>query len=375
METELHIFPSIAAIDRAAWDALFPNEIETWDYYRAIEDACLPGFDWRYVTVWHGDMLVAAAPAFVTDYRLDTTIVGPLKRWTERLARLLPRLMSIRMLCLGSPVSEICHAGTPPGTTPEQRYALLARLLDGLQEVAARERIGLIAVKDTPMDSILSEVCWAAQYTRLPGMPIAALSLDFADLDGYLKKLSRVTRKDMKRKLRDAAAVRVEARTNIDDVLPQVMALYESTWQRSDLRLEHLTPEYFTAVLRHMAGRATCFLYWEGERLAAFNLVLHDERRMIDKFFGTDNQPRRINLYHLSWLENVRHCLVRHLAVFQAGQAFYAEKVRLGSRLEGNWQFFSHRSRPIDFLLRLVSRVVRLDRIDPEIRVLMARHK
>jgi predicted N-acyltransferase len=371
----VEVFDSIARIDRAEWDALFPGEIETWDYYRAVEQAGLPGFVWRYFALRQDGVLAAAAPAFLTDYRIDTTLTGPLKRWSERLARLAPRLLSIRMLCVGSPVSEICHVGVTPNILPERRQALLTQLLQGLREEARRDRVGLIAIKDAPDGSPIAEACAAAGHTRLPGMPTAVLPLDFADMDGYLKNLSRVTRKDMKRKMRQGQELRVEARGQIDDVIEPVMALYEATWQRSELRLEHLTPEYFKAVLRNMPGRATCFLYWEGDTLAAFNLVLHDEQRMIDKFFGTNSTARRLNLYHFSWMENVRQCLARGLRVFQAGQAFYGEKVRMGSRLEINWQFFTHRSAIVNFLLRAMSRLVRLDRMDPEIRNLMARVK
>lgn len=371
----LEVFDSIARIDRAEWDALFPGEIETWDYYRAVELAGLPGFAWRYFALREDGALLAAAPAFLTDYRLDTTITGALKRWTERLARLAPRLMSIRMLCLGSPVAEICHVGVAPDLVPQRRQALLAQLLAGLRRRAIEEKAGLIAVKDAPDGSPIDQACRAAGHTRLPGMPTAVLPIDFPDVDGYLKRLSRVTRKDIKRKMRNGAALRVEARDRIDDVLGPVMALYEATWQRSELRLEHLTPDYFTAVLRAMPSRAICFLYWEGDRLAAFNLVLLDGNRMIDKFFGTDAAARRLNLYHVSWMENIRQCLARGLTVFQAGQAFYGEKVRMGSRLDVNWQFFTHRSRALTFVLRQVSRLARLDRLDPEIRSLMARAK
>jgi predicted N-acyltransferase len=369
----LDVFDSIARIGRAEWDALFPGEIETWDYYRAVEQAGLPGFAWRYLALRQDGALVALAPAFLTDYRLDTTITGGLKRWTERLARLAPRLMRIRMLCLGSPVSEICHVGIAPDTAPQRRQALLAELLAGLQRRAVEEKAGLIAVKDAPDGSPIDLACRAAGLTRLPGMPTAVLPIDFPDMDGYLKRLSRVTRKDIKRKMRHGAALRVEARERIDDVLEPVMALYEATWQRSELRLEHLTPEYFTAVLRAMPGRALCFLYWQDDRLVAFNLVLLDGRRMIDKFFGTDAASRQLNLYHVSWMENVRQCLAYGLGAFQAGQAFYGEKVRMGSRLDLNWQFFTHRSRMLAFVLRQASRLVRLDRLDPEIRGLMAR--
>ena len=64
-------FRSIAGIDADQWNACFPRDPETHAYLRAVEEAALPGFDWRYFVVTDGDALVAAAPAFFTAYPLE----------------------------------------------------------------------------------------------------------------------------------------------------------------------------------------------------------------------------------------------------------------------------------------------------------------
>ncbi|MGE5167638.1 MAG: hypothetical protein ACM3KT_03350, partial [Deltaproteobacteria bacterium] len=59
--------PSIEAFGREEWNALFPDELEDWSYYRAVEDSGLADFSWLYFGVRDADgLLRAAVPAFVT---------------------------------------------------------------------------------------------------------------------------------------------------------------------------------------------------------------------------------------------------------------------------------------------------------------------
>ena len=334
---------SIARFDREQWDRCFPGEPEGWDYYKAAEDSRLAGFELCYPSLWRDGQLMVVAPAFFTEYRLDTTVTGAWKRWTDRLSAWFPKLLSLPMACLGSPVGEVCRLG--------------------------RRRIGFIAVKDAPdRDMDLWSVCLAQGYQRIPSLPTATLAVGFDSLDGYLSSLSRATRKNMKRKMRAREQVAVEWRRNIDDVLPEVMEIYRETLARSDILFEELTPDYFRGVLERMGDRAHCVLYWTEGRLAGFNLVLRGEDRLLDKFIGLRHElGRKVNLYFLSWLTNVEHCIDNGIGLYVSGQMEYATKKRLGSRLQPNWLLFRHRSPLLNRLLRVVGALVRIDRHDPDV--------
>ena len=103
---------SLIAIERSAWNDCFPEALEDWDYYLAVEKAAIADFQWRYLAIYEGSTLVAVAPAFTTQYRLDTTVSGLAKRFTERLARQWPGALELRLYAIGSPVAEQCSAGT-----------------------------------------------------------------------------------------------------------------------------------------------------------------------------------------------------------------------------------------------------------------------
>ena len=361
-----HAFSSLQAIEREAWNDCFPGALEDWDYIMAVEKAGIEGFEWRYLTLFEGSTLIAAATAFTTCYRLDTTVQGIGKRFTEQLNRVMPGLMHLHLYAIGSPVTEQCSAGTASHIAASERPALLARLLKLAHSDAAQLGIGLIAVKDVPShDNDWAHSCKAAGFQSMPSLPSAMLPVPYGSVDSYLGSLGKSTCKDMRRKLR-APEPRVQWRNNIDDVLPEVMRLYEATLERSDLQFERLPPAYFTGILEQLGDRALCVLYWVDDHLVAFNLVLIDEHRLIDKFFGHDLAlSREYNLYFRSWVVNVDYCIRNNIALYECGQAGYASKIRLGCTFQNNTLFFRHRNRLINGVLKLVKLFIRPDRHDP----------
>ena len=355
---------SIEAVEPSQWNRLFPGELEDWWYLRAIERARLPGFRFVYFVVREGVRLLAAAPAFLTDYRLDTTVSGALKRVTETTARLLPRLLRIPMLALGSPVTERCQVGFDSDANPAQRARCLSALLTQMEAHAAREHAQMLALKDVCESG---SALWRRLLPRhgfrpMPGLPGATLALPYADLDGYLATLGPATRKDLRRKWRAASGLRIEWRGNLDGIREDVLRLYQATLANAEFQFEELNAAYFENVLREMPGRAFCVTYSEGETLLAFNLVLQDPTRLLDKFFGADPQARsRYNLYHVSWLENVRHCIEQRIPLYESGQGLHQEKLRLGSTLHANTLWYRHRNRFVDGVFARVDKLARFE--------------
>jgi predicted N-acyltransferase len=290
---------SIEAFGRDEWNRLFADDIEDWAYYRAIERSGLPGFELLYFGLRERGELRAAVPAFITDYRLDTTLTGSLRRVTDAIARIVPPLLTQRLVSLGSPVGEICHLGFAPDCDREEKTRLLDLLVGEVERYARQRRISMLATKDATavQDELWSQVAAVHGLRRQPSLPTAVLDIGFDSLDGYLATLSHATRKDLRRKLKASAALRVEWRTNVDDIIDDVMRLYRATLARAELTFEELTPDFFRLVLRELGSRAGCATYWLGDRLVAFNLVLHDGTKLIDKFLGMDYEvARRYNL-------------------------------------------------------------------------------
>ena len=361
---ECRVIDALAQVERRTWDGLFPGELEGYDYLAAVEAAGLEGFRWRYLLVEERGRLLAAAPAFLTEYPLETTLAGPARRVADGLRRVAPDALTLRLACMGSPCTETALLGFDTAVTEQQKPQLLRQILAGLEQTASRERCGLLGIKDVAEGDSGLWTQAAAGYRAIASLPSASLDIDFTSIDEYLERLSPATRKDMRRKLRALSQVRVEVRSNIDDVLDQVMALYRETRARAEMALEDLTPAYFQGVLRRLGDRASCTLYWQGGDLLAVNLLLQDGDTLLDKFFCMNaERGRPLNLYFLSWFNNVRLCLERGLPRYRSGQAGYENKLRLGSRISCTSNYFRHRNALLNGGLRLVAPLFAADPI------------
>jgi predicted N-acyltransferase len=365
VDSEVRVDWTVRAIGRDAWDACFEGQVEGYDCLLAIEEAGIDGFEWRYLTAHEDGRLVAAMPAFLCLYSLDTTLEeGTLRRLLRRIRHSFPDFLLLPLACLGSPCTETCSIGFHPDVAPEHKGLMFSRLVAAFEEMAKAEGCSLTGVKDLPhplLDELGAPLA-ARGYASIDGLATAWLDIDFATIDEYLSRLSASTRKDMRRKLRSGARVRIERRTEIGDLLPRIMDLYRATRSRSEWQFEDLTETYFTGILEHMAGRAFCVCYFVDDQLLAANLLVHDGRSLIDKFFCMDaEEGRRHNLYFLSWFTNLEYCLEHRMRRYQSGQAYYENKVRLGSRLTSNLMFFRHRNPVLQALLRLVSPMFSVD--------------
>ena len=346
---------SIHRVSRTDWAQLDSDELEGYDYYAAIEDAGLPGIEPRYFMIRDRQRLIAVAPAYRQRLKLDQVLTG-------LTAKLLGHL-SVPILAVGSPVTETCSIACAPdwlARTPE----LLQVLVTGLHRQSRLEGTWLYLFKDVGEERVtLRSTLEHLGFARIAGMPRTLLPLPYADVEGYLASLGRVTRKGLKRKINAPSNLRIEARQyQVEDVIERMLALYADTVARSGEEIEPLTADYFRSVLAKLGERATCYLFWSDDRLIGFNLLLGDGTRQIDKVYACDGAAaREHNLYHRTWLAHVQRCIAQGIPALEASQAAYAEKLRLGCTLLGNDHYLHHRRAWVTRLLGWLARKAGLD--------------
>ena len=367
---------SVSAVASGQWDALFPGEAEGHAYYLACEATAPPAFTFSAIGVFRGDELIAAAPVFKVVYRLDMALQGFARRISDFAARVLPRLLSLPLLALGSPLAERCHIGFLAGLSAEERDRAADLLLAALEARAKELRVGLIGVKDLalPDDAGLRATLVSRGFARMNSLPVATLDTVFPSEDAYIAALSANERSALRRKIKKNVrdGIRIEHRADLAGIEPLIAGLYADTRKNSDVDygdFEDLQPPYFAAVLRALGPRAFCFLYWLGDDLLAFNLILLDDTRMIVKYIGMlYPRGRDHNLYFVSWMHQLRYCLAHGLREMQTGQTAYRQKIRLGSRLVPGFVYFRHSNRLFNLALRFAARFTAFDKMDPDLK-------
>ncbi|MEZ5817678.1 MAG: GNAT family N-acetyltransferase [Hyphomicrobiaceae bacterium] len=364
----------VGAIAEADWQRLFPDEAEGWAYYRAVEAAPPPGFRFEAIAVSRGGRLVAAAPLFHVTYRLDTPLQGRLRPIGDWLHRTVPRVVAHPVMGLGSPLADRCHLGFDPDLSHSEREQALTALLQGLDEKAAREGVRILAIKDLadreaqPIDGVLQ----GAGFSRIAGLPVSVLDLPFTSEADYIRSLSANNRSVLRRKLKTAGPVALETVTSIAGLEDEIYSLYEETRANSRFDygdFEQLSPRYFRDVVAALGPeRAALILARVDGRLLAMKLLFIEKDRIIDKFWGMRYPAgREHNLFFVAWMEGVRFALAHGARRYQSGQTAYAQKMKLGSRLDPMWVYFRHRWPVVNRIFRRAAPLIAFDKMDPEL--------
>ena len=366
------LHPTFETIAAADWDRCLPGEVESYAYYRACHGRggdTLP----VAVTIAQAGRIIAVAPVMGLSYRLDTSLQGPLRRFTDWVNRFWEGVLRIDVIGLGSELAERCHIGFDPDASAADQAEAFAAMMEGLRRHADQSGTGLVMVKDlaAPDEPLLGPVLQRQGYQRVNSLPVAVLDIAGSESD-YLASLSSATRKDIRRKLKSSTQVTIEQRHDISGMSDEIEALYEHTRHNSRYdydELETLPDGYFGTLSKTLGERALFMLYRIDGALIGFNLLLVEPHRVIDKFFGMRYPvgPEH-NLYAVSWMTNVRYCIDQHIALLQTGQTAYAAKLRYGSRLVDSSLYFHHRNRLLNCVLRLVAPWLAFDRQDPDLR-------
>ena len=369
---EITLHHDFSAISPADWTRCFAGEAEAGSYYAATHAVAEKGP--LAMTVKRAGHVVAVAPLFTLSYRLDTSLQGPLRTITNKIAAFNDRLLRLDLIGFGSALAERCHIGFDPALSDPDKQSLFAAMMKQLEDHANENRIGLLVVKDLALGekALLSPVLHNSGFAEVSSLPVAVLDLPQSE-EEWFKRLSTSTRKDIKRKLKGGARVVIERVDGLSQALAsELAALYEQTRAQSAFdydELETLPDDYFYQVSQALGPQAQFMLYRIDGVLAAFNLLFVEKNRVIDKFLGMRYPlAREHDLYAISWVANLRYALEIGAGQLQTGQTAYAAKLRYGSRLEPSFIYFRHRLMPVTWILRMLAPLLAFDRNDPDLR-------
>jgi GNAT acetyltransferase-like protein len=368
---------SVESTSASAWSRLLPGEAEDWSYFRAVEESPPPGFKLGVILATRGDSLVGVAPVFRTSYRFDTSVQAP---WRRRIGDMLyarvPRLVSMDVLSLGSPLSDNSHIGLAANLSSKERDAVLSAMLHCLAGQAKKEGIPLIAAKSLATDEAdrLEPIFSILGYARVTTIPNVVLEVPFRDLNGYLLSLPEKTSSYLQRKWRSASKVSIEYPSSLDGLSSEINALYQSTLAQSRVDYGNFGPvhdDYFAAVLRDMPQRARVMLCRVDGKLLSFQLYMIGRGAIHAKGIGMRYpEARDYGLYFLNWKEMLEECVRLCIPRISMSGTTYATKLLIGGRLERRWIFFRFRNNIANRTMRWLAPAFDFERNDPELRAL-----
>jgi len=338
-----------------AWRRVWSDSRHGHRYYEIL-DGTIPPFEYYYLVLEDLDQRVRAVqPLFVHVQDVLEGVPEESRRFTHPLTRIAPGLVQYRTLFVGPSVGEAAL-----GADPEDRVWCAGALAQALPRTARRLRAPLIVLKDFPAS--LRPVLRAFTergYTRIPSMPSVALDLDFKDFEEHLHTLSASTRKDLRRKFREAGRlppVSVEVRTDISDRVEALYPLYLQVYERAAFKFEKLTPDYFRRLGDEMPDRTYFFIWTQEGKPVAFNACLLHDGAIWAENLGMDYRVALdLHLYFTVTRDVIDWACRRGLRRYCSGPLNYDPKLRLGFTLEPLDLYVSHRNRIANRILRRVA--------------------
>jgi len=366
-EVEFKLLNSVNQITRPEWDRIFGDIPESYAFYKSLEESKLEEFSFYYAVLYKDKRIFLIAPLFIADFNLDIAVEGWLEKFIVGIRKIIPRFLILKTLFCGAPFSE--HGIIGLSCEAEQEKEVAWELLKGLGEFSRKKKINFYIFKDFPEEQadFLSPLLENG-FFRLNSFPVALNELNFNTLEDYIKSLGSSTRKNLRRKLKEAytqARITVSVVERVDHVIDDICRLYSNTFTQGTTRFEKLTKEFFLSVGKNMQPNVKFFLYYVNEKLAAFNLCFVYQDLCIDKFIGFDyDMSNRNHLYFVSWCNNIEWCIKNSVRFYKTGQTDYYAKVRMGSRLVPLYVYLKHKNKLITLFLKILSLVLKPDNYD-----------
>ena len=363
----LKVFPLAELHNCEAWRRAFQDKCKDHRYYEIVEKTVEGRFDYRYLLLEDGfGKTRAIQPVFFVRQNLIEGVPGQISSIVDRVRKVLPRFLTMRVLMVG------CAAGTGDLSACDETDELwVANALQAtLSTYARNSKASLIVLKDFPATYRSKlETFPLNGYARIPSMPMTRLPLPYKDWDQYFRTLSKATRKDLRRKFRkaeQAPKIEMEVVSDIAALVDEVYPLYLAVHERSPLKFETLTKDYFRTIGQRMPERARFFIWRQLDKIVAFSFCLVCDDKIYDECIGLDySVALDLHLYFYTLRDILSWALEQGLKYYYSNPLNYEPKLHLDCELVPLDLYVMHTSSLLNPIFRRLIKYLGPTRHDP----------
>jgi len=353
-----------------AWKRVFQNRCKDHRYYEIVDETLQNDFEHHYL--WLEDpsgKVRAIQPVFFVRQNLVEGVPGKIRSVVDVIRKILPRFLTMRVLMVG------CAAGTGDlGACDEKDEPWTAYALsESLRTYAKRKNASLVVLKDFSANYRSPLKTFALSgYARIPSMPMTRLPLRYQNWDEYFRTLSKATRKDLRRKFRKAERgpkIDMQLVSDIAPFIDEIYPLYLAVHERSPLKFETLTKNYFRAIAQRMPELARFFIWRQDGKLIAFSFCLVCGDAIYDECIGLDySVALNLHLYFYTLRDIISWALQQGLKYYYSNPLNYEPKLHLDCELVPLDLYVRHTSAVLNPILRRVIKYLGPTRHDPVLR-------
>lgn len=370
-EGNVRIVRSVPDSLKEACDESYADKSFKHPYYQLIQKCLGDQFDQYFLILERDGGRSYVQPLFLVRQSilgglpalLKTGLGGLMQRW-------IPSMCEIKILMLGCCTGE----GTLAGTNPDHP-GVASILHESLPEVARRMGSSLIVLKDFPQKYRTALNYFAANgYARIPSFPACKARLPYQDFEDYMVRgLTYQTRKNLRRKFRDAENLGGFSMELVDDftpILDDIYPLYRQVIDRSKFKFEELTKEYFAGLAESLGGRGRFFIWRDScGKIVAFTLCVIDGKTLRDCYIGLDYEiALKAHLYFITFRDVFSWAAKNGMEEYYSSPLNYSPKLHLKLELAPLDLYIRHTSSVINFFFQRLIPVLEPTQYDPVLR-------
>jgi hypothetical protein len=315
----------------APWETIFAKQRKDHRLLEIIDETITQDFTYRYLVLEDPQGKVRGIQPFFLHTQDLLGGKGPrVQELLRRVRAILPGLLTIRTLMVGSPVGEGFI-----GAAPEDADWCIEALLSALMPCARRFQASLVVMKEFPACLRQPLARFARQgYAQIPSMPYTVLDLPFRNFDEYMQTmLSHAYRKNLRRKFKRSAQAPPITMEVLNDITPhveEVYPLYLQVYQRSDLRFEKLTVEYLCRIGRAKPAETRFFIWRQSGKAVAFSVCSLHDGALWDEYLGMDYRVALdLHLYFITFRDLIDWCCTHNVKRYYSTALNYDPKLHL----------------------------------------------
>ena len=343
----IEIVRKIEDIPLQDWNRVFPNVLEGYPFFKTLDESGFEQFSFYYILVYDDFTLVGAAPCFLMNYPLETTLQGPLKNIADTLKKFFPPIFNLRALICGYPMG--------PGQLGVQGdfNRMFDAILKRMDKIASDEKVSVLAFKDFgcaytgALDRLQQE-----GFCKFESLPSTEMDIAFNDFEHYLSTLSGATRYDLRRKFKKVdgrVKIDMEVTGELGDALDEAFALFLQTEAKGEIHFEKIPKTFFEKIAENMPGTAKYFLWRVNGKLVAFTFCLVSDERFIDYYLGLDyTVAHQYHLYFVRFRDLMNWCIQNKIKKYEMGNTGYDPKKRLDFKFIPLYVYPKHRNKWIN---------------------------
>jgi hypothetical protein len=348
----------LTGINEKDWKRIFgDSKIKSYNFFKAMEDARLPGTEFAYLEIYDEKKKIAILPCFTYRLKLDVLASPLLKNFLKPFRRLFPNFLSLKVLCAGSFASTCEHyIGILDNLNQEELNIVKEIINTQLKEKSRQLHAPLVFIKEIPQhDLIYIQQILSDDFYFYDSLPTSFIPVG-NDCEPYPVALRKKERKRY-RTSKDSFDDRFswEIISDFKDCTKQFELFYLKVLEKSKTQFEVLNERFFHYLNKYLMQNSFILVAKDKlNQIKLMELVIEEKDRLIPLYLGI-NYPDKENtkvLYFNTIFRTVEEAEKRKKTIVVLGQTSYYPKVLSGAFVERVYLGFYSYIPVLQFLIK-----------------------